>query len=286
MEQKVAIVTDSVACLLPEQIEAYGIFVVPLSVIIGDQVYHDGVNITPGAVYALQQKSKILPTTSAATPGELLKIYRRASEQAGSILHVCFTPRLSMAYDAALKAKDMAKTELPGVEIEIFDTGTAAGAQGFLAMAAARVAKAGGTLDEALKAVRELGAKVHLYVTVDTLHFLAKGGRIPRIAAWAGSILAIKPILELARGDVIPIERVRTKPRATHRMVEIMHERVGDRPVHVSIMHAGVPREAEDLKSQLEEQFDCVEIFITEFSPVMGVHTGPGLLGLAFYCDE
>ncbi|MBM3133514.1 MAG: DegV family protein [Chloroflexi bacterium] len=282
----VAVITDSLACLPRELAEKHGIFVVPSSVIIGDRVYLDGVDITPSTVYELQRRTKILPTTSAASPGELVKIYRAAGEKASAILHVCITRSLTMAYDSAVKAKEIALAEMPGVQIEVLDTGTAAGAQGFLAIAAAKVAAGGGSLPEAIAEVERLIPRVHLYVTVDTLYFLAKGGRVPKVAAWASSLLSIKPILQISRGEATPVERVRTKPRAMNRLLEIMRQKVGTKRVHVNLVHAGVPDEAEDFKKKVLARFDCVELYISEFSPVMGAHTGPGLLGFAFYCDE
>lgn len=283
---KVSIVTDSLACLPKELVEKHGIFVVPSSIVIGDRVYLDGIDIAPGAVYELQRRSKVLPTTSAASPGDLLKVYRAAAEKAPAILYVCITRSLTMAYDSALKAREMALKEMPGVEIEVLDCGTAAGAQGFLAIAAAKVANAGGTLAEAHAEVERLMPRVQLYVTVDTLYFLAKSGRVPKVAAWASSLLSIKPILQISRGEATPVERVRTKPRAKNRLLEIMREKVGNKPVHVNLVHAGVPEEAEALKRQVLSQFDCVQIYVSEFSPVMGAHTGPGLLGFAFYAEE
>ena len=283
---KVAIVTESVACLPKDLAKKYGVLVVPLPVIIGGQVYYDGVDITPGEVYELQRKRKVLPTTSAASPSEIIQVYRTASEKANAILHLSLSSKFSMTFDSARQAKEMAKEAIPGVEIEVLDTRTAAGAQGFLVLAAAQVAASGGSLTQAIQAVEQLAPKVHIFITVDTLHFLAKGGRVPKAAAWAGSLLSIKPILQVAEGEALPFERIRTKPKAIKRLLEIMEKRAGQKGVHVNLMHAGVPEEAEELKKQLLARFDCAELYVTEFTPVMGVHTGPGLVGLAFYSEE
>ena len=283
---KVAIVTDSLACVPSDQAEKLGILVVPSSVTLGDRVYHDGMDITPTEIYNLQKRGKVLPTTSAASPGEFLNVYTTAAEKTDSILHVCITPSLTMTYDAAMRAKEMAQETLPNTRIEILDTRTAAGAQGFLAMAAAQVAMAGGDIAEAIDTVRKMIPRVHLYVTVDTLYFLAKGGRVPKVAVWASSILSIKPILQISNGQVTPVERVRTKPRAMNRLLQIMKEKAGQKPVHVNLMHAGIPNEAEEFRDRISEKFDCAELYITEFSPVMGAHTGPGLIGFAFYSDD
>ena len=284
--QKVAIVTDSLACVPSEQAEKLGILIVPSSVTIADRVYHDGIDITPSEVYELQRKSRILPTTSAASPGEFLHVYSEAALQAESVLHVCITPSLTMTYEAAMRAKQMAAESLPNTRIEIIDTGTGAGAQGFMAMAAAQVAAEGGDMAVVINTVKNMIPRVYLYVTVDTLHFLAKGGRVPKVAAWASSLLSIKPILQIYNGQATPVERVRTKPRAMNRLLQIMREKSGEKSVHVNLMHAGVPQEAEELRLRISEEFLCNELYVTEFSPVMGAHTGPGLVGFAFYSDE
>jgi len=222
---RVAIVTDSLACVPREIADELGIFVVPSSVTIADKVYHDGVDITPSEVYELQRRSKTLPTTSAASPGEFYQTYLEAAQSADAILHVCITPSLTMTYEAAMRGREMLHESNPAIEVEILDTGTAAGAQGFLAMAAARQAGSGADLAQVVETVKELIPRMHLYVTVDTLHYLAKGGRVPKVAAWASSLLSIKPILQISGGLATPVERVRTKPRAVNRILQIMRER-------------------------------------------------------------
>lgn len=284
--QKVAVVTDSLACVPSQQAEKLGILIVPSSVTIADRVYHDGIDITPSEVYELQRKSKVLPTTSAASPGEFLHVYKEAAQKAESVLHVCITPSLTMTYEAAMRAKQMANESLPDTRIEIVDTGTGAGAQGFMAMAAAKLAMEGANIADTIDTVKRMIPKVYLYVTVDTLHFLAKGGRVPKVAAWASSLLSIKPILQISNGQATPVERVRTKPRAMNRLLKIMREKSRERPIHVNLMHAGVPQEAEELKGRILQEFNCAELYVTEFSPVMGAHTGPGLVGFAFYSDD
>ncbi len=283
---QVAIVTDSNACLPKELVERYGIYIVHSSVIIGNRTYLDGVDITPNEIYELQRTSNILPTTSAAKPWELLNAYRAAATKTNSILHVCVTPNLSMMYDAALQARDLARKETPHLQIEVIDTGTAAGAQGFLALAAARVAQDGGTLAEARAAVDELSSKVDLFFTLDNLSFLARSGRVPRTAAWASSMLSIKPIVKLSNGEATQIERVRTMPKATNRLIEIMKERSGGKRIHVNLIHSGIPEEAALFRKQIVSQFETGDVYVSEFSPVMGAQTGPGLLGAAFYCDD
>lgn len=282
---KVAIITDSSACLPQEMVEKYGILVVPMRLIIQGQVYRDGVDITPGKVYNLQRSSRVLPTTSAPSPGEFLEAYCTAGKRSDAILSIAISHKLSMVFEAAVQAKEMAKDAMPGVEIEVIDAQTAAGAQGLLVLAAARVAASGGGLPEVMREIERISPRINIFAAVDTLYFLAKGGRVPKAAAWASSLLSIKPILQVADGEGAPLEKIRTRSKAINRMVEIMEERAGRQRMHINIMHADALEEAEKLKKQVLARFECVELCITEFTPVMGVHTGPGLVGLAFYSE-
>ena len=286
MPKRVAIVTDSTACVPRELVEQYGIRVVPINVIFEDRVYRDGVDITPEEVYSFLKGAKKLPTTSSPPPGVYLETYREASKGTEGILCISVSSGLSSIFESSWQAKELAKEELPGVAIEVIDCRTAAGGQAFVVMEAARAAASGHTLAEVTEVAKSMMAKVNIIVILDTLYYLAKGGRIPKAAAWAGSFLDIKPIIEVAKGEVSLLERARTKPRGVERLLKIMRERVGmEKPLHVIVMHANAAQEAEKLKDRVVSEFDCAELFTTEFTPVMGIHTGPGLLGLAFYAD-
>ncbi|MDD5095396.1 MAG: DegV family protein [Dehalococcoidia bacterium] len=282
---KVTIITDSSACLPKELVDKYGVLVVPMRLIIQGQTYRDGVDITPGKVYNLQRSSRVLPTTSAPSPAEFLEAYRSASETSDALLSIAISHKLSMVFESAIKAKEMAQDTIPGIQIEVLDAQTAAGAHGLLVLAAARVIASGGSLAEAVHEIERVFPKLNLIAAVDTLYFLAKSGRVPQATAWASSLLSIKPILQVRDGSAIPLQRIRTKSKAMKRLIEIMEERSGRKRMHINIMHAGVPEEAETLRKRVLERFECAELYVTEFTPVMGVHTGPGLVGLAFYAD-
>jgi DegV family protein with EDD domain len=193
---------------------------------------------------------------------------------------------LTMASQSAMQAKEMAKEELPNTSIEVIDCRSAAGALGLVTLAAARAAAAGQSLEEVIKVTKAMIPKVHMIGLVDTLVYLARGGRIPKFAAWAGDILKIKPILTLSQGRPAPLSAARTKSRGLERLLEIMQHRTGaNSPIHVIVLHANVLEEAEGLKQRIISEFNCAEIYVKDFTPVMGVHTGPGLLGVAFYAD-
>jgi len=282
---RVAIVTDSSACVPKEVIKQYGIHILPLILIFEDRSYRDGVDITAQEFYELLKKAKKVPTTSSPSPGEYFEAFREVAKQASDILCITLPPHLSMAFDSATQAREMARESIPHVNITIFPSRSAALAEGFIAQAAARAAASGKDLSQVVQAARDMMDRANAIAALDTLYYLAKGGRIPKAAAWAGSLFKIKPILD-ATGDVRLLERCRTRKRAMQRLLYIMRQRSGGKPICVNLMHAGVPEEAERLKADILSQFDCVEFYVTDFTPVIGTHTGPGSIGLSFYTAD
>ena len=283
----VAIVTDSTVCLPPELIEKYGIEIVPMEFIHKGKVYQDGVDMSPADFYKLLSQSENLPTTSAPSPGTYFEVLKKVSQRAKAIIIIAPSARFSHAFDSAKAAAETGKEKLQAA-IEVLDSGTAAGAQGFVVLAAARTAALGENLTHVLEAARKLMPRVHLVAFIDTLLYLAKGGRVPHVAAWAGQLLKIKPVFELLplSGGATPLDKVRTRARAIERLTNILQERTDRRPMHAIVLHSDALEEAEKLKEYIAANFNCVETYVRDFTPVMGVHTGPGLLGVAFYFDE
>ena len=285
--KKVAIVTDTTACIPPEQVVKYDIELVPMTIIFGDQTFRDGTDISPAGFYALLRQADELPTTSHPSPEYFLNTFRNASHRASSILCITLPSRFSATFNSAQLATKMAKKALPGVAIEVLDCDTAAAAQGLAVLAAARTAASGGTLDEVLETAKSTIPRVDLFATLDTLRYLVKGGRVPQAAALVNSLLQIKPIFHLNHGDAHTVALPRTIPSAMKRMIKAMEKSVTrEKPLHVAVMHADALEKAISLRDKIATQFDCTELFITEFTPVMGVHTGPGLIGVAFYSDS
>ena len=285
--KKVAVVTDTTACIPQEQVTRYDIEVVPVQLIFEDKAYRDGMDISPTEFYALLRQANKLPTTSASSPDPYIEAYRKASQRAESILCLTEPSNFSAMVDSALVAKEMAKTALPSVVIEVLDCATAAAGQGLVALAAARAAASGKNLDEVMTTAQDIMYRVNLFATLDTLHYLVKGGRVPQAAALVNSLLKIKPIFTLNHAEAHTVALPRTIPSAIKRMTKLMEKKVvkGQR-LHVAVMHADALDKAVALRNRIASQFDCAELFITEFTPVMGVHTGPGLLGIAFYSED
>ncbi len=285
--RKVAVVADSVCCLPQEVVQKYDISIVPLEIIYEGKSYRDGIDITPNEVYKIMRRKENLPTTSTASVGDFLNAYRELSDKAENILCITLTSLQSKVYEAALAAREMAREEMPKTTVEVFDSRSVAGALGFIVREAAKVASEGAGMAEAIEKAQEMMGKVNFLAVLDTLYYLARLGRIGRAVAWAGSLLDMKPILEHnpAIGETMPVARPRTKRKAVERMLKIMAERIGDSRVHVVVQHADEIEEAKKLAAEIESRFKCVEMSITEFAPVMGVHTGPGLLAIGFYTD-
>ena len=285
--KKVAIVTDTTACIPQEQAAKNDIEVVPMRFIFGDKVYRDGVDMSPTEFYALLRQAKKLPTTSHPSPGTFLEVYRKASQRATNILSINISAKFSATFDSARLAMETAKTALPNVAIKVLDCDTAAAAQGLVVLAAAKAAALGKNLNEVIETAKNVMSQVNLFAMLDTLHYLVKGGRVPQAAALVNSLLKIKPIFTLNHADAHTVALPRTIPSAIKRMLKMIEQKVvKGQPLHVAVMHADALDKAEALRNRITSQFDCAEIFITEFTPVMGVHTGPGLFGIAFYSGD
>jgi len=286
MAKKVAVITDSIACLTRELVEQYGIRIAPINLYFGDKVYKDWVDITPDEAYELFLKDPDSFKTSGSNPWDWLEACREASAETDSILCITLSSKLSGVYNGVLEAREQLKTEFPQVSVEVLDSQTVTAAEGFVALAGARAAEEGKSLAEVVKAAEEMMGKVTFLALLDTIRHVYRTGRIPKIAAQVGSMLNIKPILTSSSGSVRFIGAVRSRERGIEKMLKIMREKVGQGLAHVAVMHAYALDEAQKLKEKVESEFNCAELWITGFSPVMGYATGTGTLGLAFYKEE
>lgn len=282
---KVAVVTDSTANIPVELIRKYMISIVPLQVIWGKNTYRDSVDIQPTEFYTRLTEAKVMPTTSQPSPAAFSETYRGLLDQGYDILSVHISSKLSGTVASALQARE----HFPGAKIEVIDTNSTAMSMGFPALAAARAASQGATFGECQQIVEQGTGHTGLLFVVSTLEFLRRGGRIGGAAAFLGTALNLKPLLELRDGRIEAVERVRTMSKATDRLLDLFEERVGSRrPVYIAGLHANVPEEATLLLNRAIERFSngsVAEGLLTEISPVLGTHTGPGAMGLAFMTE-
>ncbi|MHB8105635.1 MAG: DegV family protein [Dehalococcoidales bacterium] len=282
--RQVAIVTDTTACVPLEQVKKYDIEVVPVPLIINEKTYRDGIDITPTRFYEMLRKAKKLPTTSASSPSPYLEAFRNASRKAPNVLCLTEPAKFSAMFNSARTAMETAKDTLKNVTIEVMECTTAAAGQGLVSLAAARAAAADKALKEVKQIVSNVMSRVNLFATLDTLHYLVKSGRVPQAGALFSSILNIKPVFTLNHASPKTIALPRTMKNAIARMLKEMEDTVNKKqPLHVAVMHADAMEGAVALKDMILAHFECKELYITEFTPVMGVHTGPGLVGVAYY---
>lgn len=279
---RVAVVTSSISCLPAEQVKKYGIKVVPMPFMLNGHSYLDGVDIAATEVY--EQLAYERPfRTSAPSPGDYLKVYRETLNEHDAILCLTVPSKISMMYDSACSAAEqMPKDAI----VRVLDTGTAAGGQALIDIAAAEAVASGATLEELEQLVANLKGKVRLYGLIVAPKYLARTGRVPAPLPSAASALSIKPVFTIAQGRIKLVSVVRTEKAGVDRMLLMMHADVGQKPVRVIIQHANVPRQAENLRQRVQADFNCAELRVTEFSPIIGFATGPGCLALAFCTDN
>jgi len=280
--EKIAVVTDSGSNLPPDVATRYGITVVPLYLHWNGQTYRDGVDITPDEVYRHLREGKDLPHTAAPSTGDFLETYLQLSHEEDIIVSIHLPAALSSVIQGASLAAEMAKET---IQVHPMDAGRAAMGAGFVALAAARAAAQGASLDSVLQTAHEVSSKVMVLAMLDTLEYLYLGGRIGRAATLLGTALQIKPVLFLSNTVVDVLAKPATRSRALRVMLAEAARRLDGHPAHVAVLHADAPVGARLLREKIEADFDCMELLTAPFTPAMGVHTGPGLLGLAFYAE-
>lgn len=271
----VRIVTDSTSDIPAPLAAELGISVVPLSVIFGDEVYKEGIDITHDLFYDKLVRSRVLPTTSAPSVGDFLEVYEKLLKETDEIVSIHISSKLSATYNNACQAA--AQLADQGARIEVIDSLSVSFGLTFMAVAAARAARNGAGIDEIRRIVEQMIPRVRLFVVLDTLEYVRRGGRIGRARAFLGAMLKVKPILSIRDGEVHPEERVRTKALAMERILQIA---TSYRIKEAGIGYSTNAQEAEDLKRRLETAVPGVEVQMVRLGPVLGVHAGPGVLGV------
>jgi DegV family protein with EDD domain len=272
----VRIVTDS-ACDLPDAVcEELGIEVVPLTIRFGEREYVDREELSVDAFWRELESSPVLPETAAPSVGAFEETFRRLAD-GGADGIVCIN--LSARLSATMQSAQLAAKALDGqVPVEIVDSQSASMGIGNLALYAARRAASGATVDEIVREVEDRRARQHVYATLDTLEYLRKGGRIGGAQAMLGSMLSIKPVITVEDGAVEPAGRVRTRSKA----LRFVLDRVpAGRVESISVLHSMAP-DIDEFLAQLEPLVGDAEVVVGTIGPVVGVHCGPRVVGIAF----
>ncbi len=280
MANKVAIVTDSTANLPPAWLEEYKIAVAPMTVIWGGEELQDGVDITPKEFFVRLSNEKVMPSTSQPTPGAVKVLYEGLAAEGYDILSVHISSKLSGTVNSALQAKEM----LPDINIEVVDTLNAAVGECWAVRKAAEAAKAGKSLAECKAIAQEASDNTYLALALDTLEFLHRGGRIGGAQRFLGAALNMKPILEVTtEGSLDGIDRVRTSKKSLKRLAALIIEKIGDQgPVYIGMVHSGAEENAGKVLEMIKAEVEVKDSITTWVSPGIGVHTGPGMVGVSF----
>ena len=273
----VRIVTDSSSDLPSETAERLGITVVAQNVHFGTQTFKDNVTITPDDFYTMLADSPELPKTSQASPGDFQEAYDDLGTDADGIVSIHVSADLSGTYNSAVQGAAQTSAECP---VEVVDTRQVSMGLGIVAIAAAEAAGRGASHDEVVSVASEATARVQCFCLFETLEYLEKGGRIGKAQAMIGSVLKIKPMIIIRDGEVQELGKGRTFAKALGKMKQTAHEFA---PIEaLSVMHSNTPEVAAEVAGELKEMLpEGVEPTVTRFGPALGVHTGPGAIGIA-----
>ena len=277
--KKVAIVTDSSAYLPQEFVDALGIHVLPLTLHWDGETYFDGVDIKAEEFYTRLAGSKTIPTTSQVSASNFYNLFQELLAQDYAVLAMLISSGISGTVDSALQAQ----SNFPGEPIEILDSQLVSMALSFMVLTVARAAQDGASLEECLTLAKAVYPKIGVFFTVDTLEYLNKGGRINTAKRLLGSALNLKPIMEIRDGKIELVESVRSRKKAVQRMLELVERDIAGRsPVRISTFHAAAADENQALMAEATQRFSAIEGITSFVSPVIGTHTGPGTLSIAY----
>ncbi|MEJ2484634.1 MAG: DegV family protein [Anaerolineales bacterium] len=279
MANKIAVVLDSTTTLPKDFLKGLEIRIAPAIIIWGQEEMRDGVDIQPDEFFRRLAAAKEMPSTSQATPIMFQEIYAELLAKGYDLLVVTISSKLSGMYTSAVQAKEM----FPDAKIEVVDSLTGTMTIGLSLTKVAEAIKAGASLQECRQILEHALANTGVLLTVDTLEYLHRGGRIGGATKFLGSALKLKPILEVVNGSFEGLEKVRTRSKALDRLVDLTLERIGDRrPIEIAALHADARQVAEDVIEKFKQRVETVRTVVTSVSPGVGVHLGPGTVGLAF----
>lgn len=282
---KIAIVTDSTSNLPEDLVRHHSIHVIPLQLIWAGDTYRDGLDIAPLEFYTRLKTAKEMPSSSQPSPAAFQRVYTELLDQGYDIVSIHISSKLSGTMDSAIQAKN----NLHSDRIALIDSFSASMGLGFPVLVAARAASEGASFEEVVQQAENAANRTGVLFVVSTLEFLHRGGRIGGAAAFLGTALGLKPILYVNDGKVDAKEKIRTMTKALDRVTDLLVENVGDRKVHLSVLHANAPAEADNLLQKAKDRLPSgaiVESFLTPVSPVIGTHTGPGTVGFAYMLEE
>ena len=279
--RRVSIVTDTTASLPPGYAAAHEVEVVPQVIIFGAESYLEDYEISSDEFIRRLKTSPQLPRTAAPPPGKFVEAYRRQLDRAETVISIHPSADVSGTVRSAFAAKEEA---FPDADIRIFDTRTVGGNLGSMVMDAVRWAESGVGADEILRRLQAIVPHHRTYFLIRTLEYLQRGGRIGGAAALVGSVLQIKPILEIRDGHVEVLEKVRAQHRAEERLIELVVQQCPRSPAaHLCVMQADALADAERVVANLKTVLGLADIPLYNLGAAITTHGGPGILGVGFF---
>ncbi len=276
---KVMVLTDSSAYLPKEIVEQYPIAVLPLTLIWDGNEFRDGVDILPDEFYTRLSKSDSLPKTSQVTVHQYEEMFQKILDEGYEVLSLGISSGISSSFESAQIALKSFKDK----PVAIMDTKLVSMALGFQVLTTARAAQAGASLEECIQIAKDAYPKIGVFFTVDTLKYLAAGGRIGGAKRLLGTALNIKPVLEIRDGKIELVESVISKKKAIKRMVSLTEKGInGRKPLRISVFHALEHEAATALLAEIKESLGAEEAILSHVSPVIGAHVGPGTISIAY----
>lgn len=277
---KTAVLTDSTAYIPEDVRKKWGIHMVPLSVIFGEESYQEEIDITAEEFYSKVKQSNELPKTSQPSIGMITDLFEELSKDYDAVISIHLSSGISGTYQAAVSAGNMVE----GIEVYPFDSEISCMAQGFYVLEAAQMAREGRRPEAILSRLNEMKETMRGYFIVDDLTHLHRGGRLSAGQALVGSLLQVKPVLHFVDTKIVPFEKIRTKKKALKRILDLLAEEAQKgKQIEACVIHANVPEEGEKLKKKIEEAHDHVHVTLSYFGPVIGTHLGEGALGICWY---
>ena len=270
----VAVVVDSTADIPQALRDEYNISVVPLTVLFGNETFLDGVEMTGDQFYKRLVEGNMHPKTSQPSPGQFVDVFERLGQDHDGIISIHLSGKLSGTVQSAHQAAEL----VPNTPIRIVDSGSVSMGIGFLALEAARMAQAGQSLDQVADQIEVMAQRAYVWAALDTLKFLERGGRIGGARAFLGTLLSVKPIIEI-RGEVNPAEQVRTHRKAMARLVELAKSQ--SPYSHIAVMYTTSRQYADEIVGQVQALGGDDQIVVAQLTPVLGVYGGPDLVGIA-----
>lgn len=274
------IVIDSAGDMPPGWAEEYAIQIIPINIHFGEKTYLQGVDLSNDDFYRLADESKQFPKTSQPTPQQFISFYRQIAQPGDTILSLHVTGKLSGTYESA----EMAARELLGeFNVIPFDSGCGSAAMGYMAREARLLERAGAAVDEILARWQTIRRNVQIILTLNTLEYARRSGRVKALQASLASLLNVKPVIMLREGVLELGERVRTRGKALAYVVEEMFRRLGAAPLNVAVVHAQDPQAGEQLAELARARLNCKEMIMTELSIGVAANLGPGTVGIVAY---